>query len=262
MKKKEIIPYVLAFIALGIGAFYDYAITDALYMRLPLLGLVFERFALIPIQLLVVFTLLLLWQRKGNALFLLLSYVLSLYIIRDSLHDWMKLDSTQGMLITLGLALAIVFLMALIIIRIPKTWIDEHLMFFIFCTCVIVSAVLITSVWKMAWGRVRYREMEDASRFCVWYMPCAAFGHNSFPSGHTTAFTALLCFLQWKGNPYERPSFLRYCIITLLVLLMPITRMIMGAHFLSDTAMGFLITYSCYLYYRTYFQKRGYLGWK
>ncbi len=32
-----------------------------------------------------------------------------------------------------------------------------------------------------------------------------------------------------------------------------------GAHYLSDTAVGFMITYTMYLVYRYWFRKRGYL---
>ena len=62
-----------------------------------------------------------------------------------------------------------------------------------------------------------------------------------------------------EKNPDEKPSVWRYLLIGTAILFMPLTRMIMGAHFLSDTAMGFLITYGCYLYYRQFFRKRGYL---
>ena len=44
-----------------------------------------------------------------------------------------------------------------------------------------------------------------------------------------------------------------------LLLAMPISRMIQGAHYLSDTAVGFMITYTMYLVYRYWFRKRGYL---
>lgn len=79
---------------------------------------------------------------------------------------------------------------------------------------------------------------------------------NSFPSGHTTAFTTLMCWLQWKKNPYEKPSVWRYLLIErqffscrwhawLWVLI------------LSDTAMGFLITLWPLSVLSTNFQEEG-----
>ena len=81
----------------------------------------------------------------------------------------------------------------------------------------------------------------------------------SFPSGHTAAISVILCFLQWKHNPYERVSLLRYVLVAGGIALMAISRMMMGAHFLSDTIAGFLITYTLYLIWKYHFRKRGIL---
>ncbi|MCH1947565.1 phosphatase PAP2 family protein [[Clostridium] innocuum] len=66
-------------------------------------------------------------------------------------------------------------------------------------------------------------------------------------------------FLQWKHNPYERVSLLRYVLVAGGIALMAISRMMMGAHFLSDTIAGFLITYTLYLIWKYHFRKRGIL---
>ena len=33
------------------------------------------------------------------------------------------------------------------------------------------TVLIITGVLKLLWGRIRYRQMEDAAQFCVWYRP-------------------------------------------------------------------------------------------
>ena len=66
-------------------------------------------------------------------------------------------------------------------------------------------------------------------------------------------------FLEWKENPYEKVPKWKFFLIWGLLLAMPISRMIQGAHYLSDTAVGFMITYTMYLVYRYWFRKRGYL---
>ena len=180
-------------------------------------------------------------------------------MLQDALHYWVSLQNSGVQLLLLAGSGGLIAVVQLVIQRIPYNWIQKHLSFFVFYTFVLLSAVLITTILKLAWGRIRYRDMQDAAQFCVWYKPCGSIGSNSFPSGHTTAFTTLMCWLQWKKNPYEKPSVWRYLLIGTAILFMPLTRMIMGAHFLSDTAMGFLITYGCYLYYRQFFRKRGYL---
>ena len=259
MQKKEWIPVGAALLLLAFGAVYDYQITDTLYQTLPMTGMIFERFLLLPVQMMTVLAMAMLFRVKKNAFYLLIGYAASYYMLQDALHYWVSLQNSGVQLLLLAGSGGLIAVVQLVIQRIPYNWIQKHFSFFVFYTLVLLSAVLITTILKLAWGRIRYRDMQDAAQFCVWYKPCGSIGSNSFPSGHTTAFTTLMCWLQWKKNPYEKPSVWRYLLIGTVILFMPLTRMIMGAHFLSDTAMGFLITYGCYLYYRQFFRKRGYL---
>lgn len=259
MTKKEYIPIILATLMLLLGSAYDYIITDYLYMSMPTLGMIFERFLLFPIEWIILFTMVLLYKSNNNKKFLLFAILASLYAVYDLLQYWLSYSSAMHVLVTIGMSIILLGCTLFLVNRLPASWIHEHLNFFIFYVAVLLTAIFITTIIKIGWGRIRYRDMEQISQFCVWYRPCAMYGNSSFPSGHTTAFTTLLCFLQWKHNPYEKPSIYRYILLTFFILLMPVTRMIMGAHFLSDTAMGFLITYSCYLCFRNYFRKRGML---
>lgn len=259
MKAKEGIPYVIAIIALIIGAFLDYQITDTLYQKVPFIGEFFERIVLIPIQFVVAVALVMLHRKYHHRVFLILAYAAAIYVVRDTLNYWMRTDGLLVWGIILVIALLLVGVSVWLTRRMNQQVFERRIYFFLFMSIVLLSATLITTVLKESWGRIRYREMQDISQFCVWYKPCGIVGSRSFPSGHTTGFTAIICLLQWKNNPFEKPAVWRYVSITVLVLVMPITRMIMGAHFLSDTAMGFMITYSCYLIARHYFRKGGYL---
>lgn len=259
MTKKEWIPLIIAVIMLMIGSVYDYVITDTLYMSFPLIGMIFERILLFPIEWIVVFTLLLLYQTKRKKVFIGLAFIAAIYVVYELLHYWISDVFFILVIATVCCSILLLGITLFIVKKLPSIWIDKHLNFFLFYTAVLLSAVFITTILKIGWGRIRYRDMEQVSQFCVWYRPCAMYGHNSFPSGHTTAFTSIICFLQWKENPYAKPGIYLYIILICGIILMPLTRMIMGAHFLSDTAMGFIITYSCYLWYRNYFRKRGIL---
>ena len=75
MQKKEWIPVGLALLLLVIGALYDYQITDTLYQLLPVTGMIFERFLLIPVQMMTVIAMAMLFRVKGNAFYLLIGYV-------------------------------------------------------------------------------------------------------------------------------------------------------------------------------------------
>lgn len=256
MNKKEWIPYIIALVALVIGAIYDYQITDALYAPDHLVAIFFERIILLPLIFMVTIAMCMQARVKASLWYLLLGYASSVYVVFDGLHRFVKLH-TIGLLICLGIALLLTLLCYLIIMKLPYRMVLQTHRFFLFYTCVFLTSVAITTIIKSGWGRIRYRDMNDIREFCVWYQPCLRYGSTSFPSGHTTSFCAILCFLQWNKEPSQRVGIGRYIIITILVIMMPVTRMMMGAHFLSDTAMGFIITYSCYLLYRNQFLRGG-----
>lgn len=259
MKKRELIPYGIALLMLLIGAFYDYQITDALFRPTSIFGIFFARIILVPIQSMVIITIAMLYRKYHHVIFLFMGEVVSFYVVQDTLKYWMNIHTSFMMAFIVIVSLLFVVLIFYMVSLCSLRTIEKHLSFFIFFTVVLLSATVVTSIIKTCWGRIRYRDLMDAGNFCVWYKPCGLYGNHSFPSGHTTAFTSILCFLQWKKNHYEKVSVIRYICITILILLMPISRMIMGAHFLSDTAMGFMVTYSCYLIYRRIFLRGGYL---
>lgn len=237
LTKYDVIPYVLASIALVVGAFYDYQITSFFYHPQSIYGVFFEQYALLPVLYLAMLTMGLLWQRKKHILYLLLAQGVSLYLCQSL---WI---SIVLLLVTIAIAY-----------KIPVNWRDKYLPFLIFYCVVLFSSILFTTIAKELWGRIRFRDMVNVEQFCVWYKPCGLSGNRSFPSGHTTTFTAIVCFLQCpyiiqKGNRYK-------ALLWICVVMMPLGRMIMGAHFLSDTAMGFIVTYSFYLGYRELFKKK------
>ena len=255
MKKKEWIPYLIAITALMIGAFYDYQITDTLFHK-NLIAILFERLGPLFIQMMVVVTMCMLHRFYQHGAYLLPAWIAAVYAVQDLVHYDVSISEWIFVGCMLA-ALLIVMVVCFILKRIAITTIRKRINFFVFFTCVTLTAMLITFLIKNMWGRIRYRDIQELTEFCVWYRPCGLYGNMSFPSGHTTAFTAMLCFLQWKDHASQKVSAVRYLIVTILIVMMPITRMMMGAHFLSDTAMGFIITYSCYLGYRQLFTRGG-----
>ena len=56
-KKWIWLPYAIGCLALVIGTFYDYTITDFLYKKMPYFGIFFEKIALFPLIVMVSFPL-------------------------------------------------------------------------------------------------------------------------------------------------------------------------------------------------------------
>lgn len=258
MRKKEWIPYLLGGIVLVVASIYDYQITDTLYMKLPWLGMVFERFLLIPIILIPAFTFMCHYQQKKQIRYFVLALLGCLYSSFDALHYWL-LDEWLYVFVG-GLTIVEFVLLYAIGKKLSRTTLERILPFVTFYTKVLLSSIIIVNVIKFGWGRVRYRDLQETAQFCNWYFPCGASGNYSFPSGHSTAFASIICFLQFpKENRFKRNPKWLYVLLTLLIVAMPISRMIMGAHYLSDTTVGIMVTYTMYLIFRNFYRKLGYL---
>ena len=154
MQKKEWIPVGAALLLLAFGAVYDYQITDTLYQTLPMTGMIFERFLLLPVQMMTVLAMAMLFRVKKNAFYLVIGYAASYYMLQDALHYWVSLQNSGVQLLLLAGSGGLIAVVQLVIQRIPYNWIQKHLSFFVFYTLVLLSAVLITTILKLAWGRI------------------------------------------------------------------------------------------------------------
>lgn len=200
MRKKGWIwlPYVFALAALAAGTYYDYELTDLFYQRLPWLGMLFERVMLFPLILLLSFSMCVFARYHHMRWWLLGSFAAALYAVVDMKGYWAAADDPLAWVGSVVVSLFLFVLLHRLCGLLGEEWIRRHVHWFCFYACVFLSAVLLTTVLKLFWGRIRYRQMESALQFVPWYRPQLFSGYHSFPSGHTTAFTAILCFLEWK----------------------------------------------------------------
>lgn len=105
---------------------------------------------------------------------------------------------------------------------------------------------------KIVWGRVRFRELlrqGSTDGFMPWYRPGGFTSSNeykSFPSGHTAG--AGVSFLMML-LPYVSPRWKQHktwCFVIPLVYTgtVAFSRMMMGAHFLSDVTVGAIVAFT------------------
>lgn len=242
---------MMVIILLMIGAFFDYDIATYMYHPTSLIGIFFERIMLIFVIFLIPFCFYGLYRIHKLKLYFVAYLVGIAYWVLDAAHYWISISSYWYVL--LPLVLMMMFLSYFILKHIPIFFFQRYERFFRFVLLVFLNAMAITILWKTLWGRVRYREMLDnASLFTAWYVPQGISGHTSFPSGHTTAMCSILCFFELhRATSYKmsRNRILCGCIVFLIIMMM-LSRMIMGAHFLSDVSMGFGVTYTMYLFWK------------
>jgi membrane-associated phospholipid phosphatase len=123
-----------------------------------------------------------------------------------------------------------------------------------------IVSMIVVNLIKMGWGRMRFRAMEGSTvGFSPWYLP-QGFNSNeefkSFPSGHV-ANAALILFITllpsfipaWEKHK-AKLKFVAYG----WVILVALSRIVMGAHFLSDVTVGFLVTLLVFLLFSKLFK--------
>lgn len=108
---------------------------------------------------------------------------------------------------------------------------------------VMAAQLCAVEIMKYLWGRVRFRDLiatGSYESFTPWYIINGINGNKSFPSGHTggaaMSFLAMLLpYISRKAYKHRQICFFIPFIYTCTV---AVTRLIMGAHYLSDVAMG------------------------
>ena len=169
-------------------------------------------------------------------------------------------------LVAIGAAIVLTPLTFLFFRNKGEVELRKYSIFLIFASIVcVLSSLLLVNVLKYIWGRVRYREMiADAdyllTDFTPWYHinGFSLHGHHSFPSGHTCSATNLLVLCA-ADEVFEVRSGQKKTVIfivALYIFAMAYSRLVLGAHFLSDVTGGFFIGFLTYAVARyVYFDK-------
>lgn len=145
---------------------------------------------------------------------------------------------------------SILFLLTLMIVKRTETHRFRELRKVgVILLVLVVAEMILVNVLKVVWGRPRMRSMESIEQFKHWYSlngPAAGEEFKSFPSGHTAngfvmlAYTMFIPYLK-NINSKVFVGFTVFwgCAVAL-------SRVVMGAHFLSDVLVGSYITILIY----------------
>lgn len=113
--------------------------------------------------------------------------------------------------------------------------------------CILAAVLTFVIIWafKLLWGRVRFRQLEELSQFTHFFIPNGFTGYFSFPSGHTANATVILTIIYYFGAFPEKFKRAKPLICTLLAvwtITVALSRVLVGAHYLSDVLCGGAIT--------------------
>ena len=259
--------WVLAFVlllTLGAGTLWDLPIARALYAgRTSPFGRFFAAFGELPAYFLLHSAGILLWAHRGKrtkfqSVFLLLGSIALILLgvlgefceFRESMP---QLPFVDAVIITAVLYAANTGFTLMLLRSSTK---EDAIRFVMMVLCVCVVSMLAANLLKWPWARPRmyFLAEESAAEFVPWYCPgsgqraefmaqgAKADAFRSFPSGHVT--TAAASFL-WMLLPtmhrfFEGKGRLIFGISIVWTAVVAVSRLTMGAHFLSDVALSWL----------------------
>ena len=140
-------------------------------------------------------------------------------------------------------------------------WAGIGILLTAFCSMAVVESI------KPIWGRVRFRSMqENFALFTSWYqingdkylsaVPLKE-EVKSFPSGHSqwAGTTLSLSFLALVNPKLKDKEPIFYGVAIFYALVLMVSRMMQGAHFLSDVTVGFGTAYIFFWIFHTLLNK-------
>ncbi len=275
---------VFLVIMLIVGTLMDYPISSALYQPDNGFGLLLAAYGQLPSSAGAVLagTLFLIGRSRGSRTARIWQTVIGLvmigvgvYMLCENPVEYMDMNLILSCIIALVITVLMMALAVFVSQNARKE--DVLLVATIFLFTIVLQMVLINLI-KIPWGRPRMRLIETDARvsFIPWYEPGTALKDSlvaagveaeefkSFPSGHTGHAVILMLYglLPWLRNGAGRttdpgqkdralsltPSIRLFVWIGFgWAVLVALSRMIMGAHFLSDTVVGFAVSFLCVL---------------
>lgn len=121
----------------------------------------------------------------------------------------------------------------------------------------VLIATSVIDIIKAEWGRMRYRDMINPDlEFTPWYLPQGFTGHRSFPSGHTAQASMLFTITMFANMVQNKLSkILCYLLPIICILVMAVSRVLLGAHFCSDVLFGMGITITLFYFIKYFVMK-------
>lgn len=114
----------------------------------------------------------------------------------------------------------------------------------------IFGYVLFVQPLKMFWGRIRFRDLDPLfNDFTNWYVPNGITGNESFPSGHSAMGFILLSYFIFFRTKNLFAKYTVYLFILFWAVAVAVSRVVIGAHFLSDVIVGSMGMVFVYLYF-------------
>ncbi len=261
--------YIFLLILMAAGSFCDYQISLALYDETNIIANLFAAYGEFPTYLgLVMAGVMSLayhdQQKLGFGIIQCIVGIISLaYGVYRVFYTPSKyLDCSLVVIVIVGIAILVLIIgLTLKLCEGADPEMIRKISLIILLT--IIAEVAVVNIIKNLWGRPRMRLVANDSRACFmpWYSPDGSLKEalvaagveagefKSFPSGHTAnaATILLLTLLPYIKPELEQHRNKLFWIGFVFACIVGFTRIIMGAHYLTDVTMGFAISFGIML---------------
>ena len=278
MIKKRHFFIVIGVLLIGfiVGSFLDLNIDQALFDKNNTFGLIMASFGVYPCYAGLAFigggllaaTIkrkeLPLWGKIGSFFLAALAYAMSVYLAGRELPSSNGFNNKDLTIFSYALAAAVFGAVAFLAYKVcvkgdvKKIWVACMIMAVIFTIALLPVGFIV----KLIIHRPRYRYMVrcGASEFHNWWQTCKNYKDyfglevdgfiidkeefKSFPSGHSGTGAIMMMFLPYTSIFFEKmkgKETVMFYTGFVWMLIMMYSRMLVGAHYLTDTCMGSLV---------------------
>ncbi len=252
-----------------IFAFYDLAISKALYNASSQVAGTIQAFGEIPGILFGLFAFFTLGtnlefngKRYKKTFFIcelaisifLMYYILNLVLTYLNIN--FKYVSLSGVPVFLGITLLSLFGFYLFKTKLGNFQKRNYLFAKVGAMTFVISAFIV-EVLKVLWGRVRFRDLQQGfSNFTAWYLPQGITGGHSFPSGHAYLAWILIPLFLLAVNKRNIWKWIVLGLTLAYGIFISIERIIAGVHYASDVLFSAgIVTITFLVIYKRYFLK-------
>lgn len=268
-KKNTTIIGVIVLICMAIGSFYDLSLSQYLWNMNSSFGKLGAAYGQAPAGygLSMIGALLLYITEKEKTFKAIGSYFMGALFLSGGIlvcfHGPTKYLELPNVVLY-SISLIVMVVVNGIMLRIVKNTDKQTIKQFLKFTCfIIIGAMLVVNILKLAWERPRMRMLSQVEyaalgvAFQPWWqigskvkeaiiaVGVASDEFKSFPSGHTAGAACMLIItaLPYLNERFKGKENLLFWVSVVFSFLVGLSRIVMGAHFLTDITMGFAITF-------------------
>lgn len=262
-KYEKITVGIVVMVGLILFTFFDLQISMAIATK-NMFGKIFEVIGEIPASLLALFSMSVFFATRNKAcrwknilggiifgvLIALFSFM-SIFMTTNYVAELTGKHTGMGIVIILAVILAIIAVV--LVEKVDKSKRKELRKFAAIAIFYFLMEIILTTILKGYWGRLRFREMSDPlTQFTPWYIITNQGGFDnryaSFPSGHVANSTMIIMITllpTFLPKLIDKQVWLK-TFAYLWIITVALSRVVMGAHFASDVTFGFVLSIVCF----------------